>query len=371
MISIIHGLGPTSILEEIGDSADWSYKITVFYVDSALAEAEQVDRLRTFYQQIKSRIHQTMDMNVRYAFVFLPNGDLALINSYRKATKYIKIVELMIEEIEPILVATANSKFCLTMISVECPSYTVVKEQMSKLQAFSLIRILFGINKKWNLSDLIKNSSDDAIKLCHTILKLVKCYHERSHANYMNKVNELKTIFDAEVLFNEESIRKGISQFLFSTIQCQMNISDDSSEWIHKLKIHGRQLLNEIRKVERPQNVIEQTLLIIEKNFMHDISILQIADELELTPNYLSTLFHKKMGDTFIKYLTRLRLIKAQELLRDTHSQVQTVAEMVGYTNTRHFTRLFTEFTGCYPSVYKKSVCKKEELPSSFMEKEI
>nr|WP_275691036.1 AraC family transcriptional regulator [Paenibacillus aceris] len=133
-------------------------------------------------------------------------------------------------------------------------------------------------------------------------------------------------------------------------------------EWIHKLKKHGQSLLNDIRKAERPQNIIEQTLIFIENNFMHDISILQIADELQVTPNYLSTLFHKKMGDTFIKYLTRLRLIKAQELLADTQSQVQIVAEMVGYSNTRHFTKLFTEFTGCYPSVYKKSVSKKEEL---------
>jgi two-component system response regulator YesN len=70
---------------------------------------------------------------------------------------------------------------------------------------------------------------------------------------------------------------------------------------------------------------------------------------------------HKKIGTPFIKYLTKIRILKAKELLADPQNQVQKVAESVGYYSTRHFTKLFTEVIGCYPSEYQKKFKNKEE----------
>nr|WP_275983826.1 helix-turn-helix transcriptional regulator [Paenibacillus hamazuiensis] len=89
---------------------------------------------------------------------------------------------------------------------------------------------------------------------------------------------------------------------------------------------------------------------------MEDIGIGQIAGELNVTPNYLSSLFHKKTGCTFVKYLTRLRMYKAKELLAETGLQVQQVAEKVGYYSSRHFTKLFKDTNGVYPSDFKKNL---------------
>jgi len=78
-----------------------------------------------------------------------------------------------------------------------------------------------------------------------------------------------------------------------------------------------------------------------------------MAEQLHITPNYLSTLFHKKTGDTFMVYLTRTRMLRAKELLADPNMQIQQVAEQVGYSSARYFTKLFTQFVGCYPSGYR------------------
>jgi two-component system response regulator YesN len=86
---------------------------------------------------------------------------------------------------------------------------------------------------------------------------------------------------------------------------------------------------------------------------MYDIGIGQIAEQLHMTPNYLSTLFHKKTGSTFMVYLTKTRMLRAKELLADPHIQIQQVAEQVGYSSARYFTKLFTESVGCYPSEYR------------------
>ena len=87
---------------------------------------------------------------------------------------------------------------------------------------------------------------------------------------------------------------------------------------------------------------------------MNDIGIAQIAGQLSVSSNYLSTVFHKKTGVTFMKYLTRIRMIKAGEMLLNTNLQIKQIAEGVGYFSTRHFTKLFTEAFEQYPSDYRK-----------------
>ncbi|MOA39027.1 HTH-type transcriptional activator Btr [compost metagenome] len=83
--------------------------------------------------------------------------------------------------------------------------------------------------------------------------------------------------------------------------------------------------------------------------------------DMDVTPNYLSSLFHKKMGETFTKYLTHIRMVKAKELLlRNPGLKVQEVAEQVGYYSTRHFTKLFLDHFDCYPSeMHQRSALRK------------
>ncbi|MEX2104797.1 MAG: AraC family transcriptional regulator, partial [Bacilli bacterium] len=125
-------------------------------------------------------------------------------------------------------------------------------------------------------------------------------------------------------------------------------------EWIGKLKQEGVKLLKQQDSELPKQDLIQRVQTYVEKHYMKNIGLCQIASEVEVTPSYLSTQFHKKTGTTFIKYLTKLRILKAQELLASTNMQIQQVAEQVGYFSTRHFTKLFMEIVGTYPSDFKK-----------------
>lgn len=84
--------------------------------------------------------------------------------------------------------------------------------------------------------------------------------------------------------------------------------------------------------------------------YMRDIGIGQIAFHLGVTPNYLSSLFHRETGTTFVRYLTGLRMDKARELLAVPGALVQDVARAVGYASVRHFSRLFQRHFGGHPS---------------------
>jgi two-component system response regulator YesN len=111
-----------------------------------------------------------------------------------------------------------------------------------------------------------------------------------------------------------------------------------------------------------PQDLVDQMLRYIDQHYMKNIGLNQIAGELNVTPSYLSALFHKKTGTTFIKYLTRLRILKAKELLLGTNLQIRQIAEQVGYHSTRYFTRLFVDMVGEFPSDFRKKTRGEEHV---------
>ena len=66
------------------------------------------------------------------------------------------------------------------------------------------------------------------------------------------------------------------------------------------------------------------------------LSVSVIADELNISAAYLSTLFKKETGQTLIKYISWYRIEKAKELLKTTTMKVGDIAEKVGYVNASY-----------------------------------
>lgn len=96
--------------------------------------------------------------------------------------------------------------------------------------------------------------------------------------------------------------------------------------------------------------VIERILEHVALNFNADVSVADLSSMTGLTPNYLSALFHKKMGETFMSYLTRIRVTEARKLLLEGGVSVAEAARAVGYSDVRHFSRRYREMLGEYPS---------------------
>lgn len=104
-------------------------------------------------------------------------------------------------------------------------------------------------------------------------------------------------------------------------------------------------------------DIIVQIKSYIHKYYASDISINQIADLFELTPNYLSSIFHQKAKLKFIDYLTDIRIMNAKKLLiQNNTASVKDIALMVGYNSPRHFSALFQKMTGMTPSAYRKLI---------------
>lgn len=92
----------------------------------------------------------------------------------------------------------------------------------------------------------------------------------------------------------------------------------------------------------------------IKEHLADNLSVKDTAKALTVNANYLSTLFHKDMGMTFIDFVNRERTNQAAALLRHTNLQIQQIASTVGYNNTSYFAKQFVRFQGVNPSLYRR-----------------
>lgn len=84
-------------------------------------------------------------------------------------------------------------------------------------------------------------------------------------------------------------------------------------------------------------------------------SLSDCAELVNVSPSYLSRLFKKEMGVSFIEYLMNLKVQKAKQLLKETDCTITEIAEQVGYSE-RNLNRAFQRFVQMSPNQYRISV---------------
>ena len=94
----------------------------------------------------------------------------------------------------------------------------------------------------------------------------------------------------------------------------------------------------------------------IKENYKRDISAGDVAGILGYSDVYFSKIFKQLFDDTFINYLTKVRIDKAKVLLKDVGFNIKEVGASVGYTDSNYFTKVFKRAVGMSPSEYRGSV---------------
>ncbi|MEH7073427.1 response regulator [Neobacillus drentensis] len=105
---------------------------------------------------------------------------------------------------------------------------------------------------------------------------------------------------------------------------------------------------------DRKHEAVEKACTYIERNFSKDLTLQDVAEHVGMNPTYFSLLFKEEMKLSYIKYLTKLRMERAKELLQD-GNKVGDVSEKVGYHTYRHFSELFRKHVGVNPGQYRDS----------------
>ncbi|MGJ7034550.1 response regulator [Anoxybacillus eryuanensis] len=104
-------------------------------------------------------------------------------------------------------------------------------------------------------------------------------------------------------------------------------------------------------------SVIEQVEMFLQENYCYDVTLEEVAKYVHLTPYYFSKLFKKETGQTFIDYVTHLRIEKAKQLMCDEGLTVKEACYRVGYKDPNYFSRVFKKVTNMTPTQYRQDVC--------------
>lgn len=105
-------------------------------------------------------------------------------------------------------------------------------------------------------------------------------------------------------------------------------------------------------------NTAHQMVQMIHDRYDQDISLESCAAALKFHPVYLSRVFKKEMGVTFIEYLTDYRMKMAKMMLENTGLKITEIAERLNYTNSTGFIRTFRKLTGMTPGQYRETYSK-------------
>ena len=85
-----------------------------------------------------------------------------------------------------------------------------------------------------------------------------------------------------------------------------------------------------------------------------DMRLTLLAENMNMNPNYISQLFKKELGCGYHAYLNQVRVEKAKKYLRQTNEPITVVAELVGFSDYRIFTKIFKGIVGVAPSQFRK-----------------
>lgn len=107
------------------------------------------------------------------------------------------------------------------------------------------------------------------------------------------------------------------------------------------------------------RDILEHSIEYIKTHYMDEnMSLNAVAQVANISANHFSALFSQNIGQTFIEYLTGIRMEHAKELLRCTGKRASEIALEVGYKDSHYFSYLFKKTQGMTPSDYRKA---KEE----------
>lgn len=157
------------------------------------------------------------------------------------------------------------------------------------------------------------------------------------------------TLYESGIRFDEELPLTSLSKEL-----SHVEGSEQWKAWAAEkvMRICSRFAPNENLKHKETVDFIIQY---IHEHYADNIHLQDLADQVYISKNYLSTLFRQATGETFGDYLTRVRMEKAKSMVLEKKLLIAEIAERVGYRNVPYFTTLFKKHTGRSPTEFYKA----------------
>ena len=124
----------------------------------------------------------------------------------------------------------------------------------------------------------------------------------------------------------------------------------------------SRMEINEVPRAD--SDSLRAIVSFCSKNYMQDLSLTTLEENLHLNRYYISHLFSNKLGLRFNDYINSLRISEACRQLLYSDESITSICDRVGFNTLRTFNRAFMKQMGISPSDYRRNNVAKEATPA-------
>lgn len=105
-------------------------------------------------------------------------------------------------------------------------------------------------------------------------------------------------------------------------------------------------------------HITKEVIAFLESKIYSDVTIEQICRHLGYSRGHICNNFKKDTGRTINNYYQSLKIEEAKRLILETSQDIGTIAEILGYSNSQYFNKVFRKFTGYTPGHFRKTIFK-------------
>ena len=177
-------------------------------------------------------------------------------------------------------------------------------------------------------------------------------HHSKTSPNQKQKhINEMFIVLKREwqKMYPEERLPE------YLNVDMALLPSEEMQKILFQLTVSIYQLQEHLY-----QDRIETAQKYIQTHYHKQLTLENVSEYVQLSPHYFSKLFKTKMNQSFIEYVTEVRMNKAKEQLTKPDANIKAICFDIGYKDPNYFSRVFKRMTGFTPTEYKDYVKKSK-----------
>lgn len=151
--------------------------------------------------------------------------------------------------------------------------------------------------------------------------------------------------------YAQQALRQGAVDYLLKPCRSS-ELAKKLADMVGEREHEG---LGELASQES-NHIVKSAIAYMKEHMDEDLSQLTVAENVGISPSYLSTLFAKKEGMGFSDYLNQIRITCACDYMQDERMKIYEIAYKVGYRDEKYFSKVFKKITGESPSSYRKKL---------------
>ncbi len=296
--------------------------------------------------------HEKVNNNV----VNLSKNIITQINQIEKMEVSISISR-MTDSIKGVHALFEEAKTSLSYRNLQDHNQIIEIEKLDRLNSnHERIEYPFSLEKEITHAIRLRNE-EEAVKLLHQFISVLADKNVSEAMLKQGAFQLLGSIFHVVLQSGlmEDIGNEGVS--LYEQLS-QLRDPVQMTQWFETNVILP--VIQELsqKQDQRQRLLVERVAVLLQEEYMNDISLDYCADLIKMNPSILSKVFKEITGWNFIDYLTNIRLEKAKELLMETDMKINLIAEKIGYKHS-YFNRLFKKHEGVTPSHFREMNRKK------------